>query len=152
IADSFGPRAMAVVLTGMGKDAAVGARAVKRAEGIVLVQSEETAEQPSMPRAAIECGAANLVVPLPEIATVIAEAVTGSDLPWPRAEVEAAEALFAGSGEVRRLLRAIDWSRTPLGLLARWPVSLRTTLRLVLDSPMPMSVLWGPDLIQLYND
>src|SRR5262249_26734716 len=32
------------------------------------------------------------------------------------------------------------------------PVSLRTTLRLVLDSCMPMCVLWGPDLIQLYND
>src|SRR6185295_8344393 len=149
IADSFGPRALAVVLTGMGTDAATGAAAVKRAGGLVIVQSEDTADQPSMPRAAIECGAADLVLPLHEIAPVIADVVAGGELPRPRAELQAAEALFAGAGEVSRLLRAINWSRTSLGPVAGWPVSLRTTLRLVLDSQMPMSVLWGSDLIQL---
>ncbi|HKU62887.1 MAG TPA: chemotaxis protein CheB [Gemmatimonadales bacterium] len=44
IADSCGSRALAVVLTGMGRDAAVGAGAVKRAGGVVLVQSVETSE------------------------------------------------------------------------------------------------------------
>src|SRR5262249_51394102 len=147
LAESLGPRALAVVLTGMGKDGARGAAAVKTAGGVVLVQSEDTAEQPSMPRAAIQSGAANLVLPLHEIATAITSAVTGGELPRSRAEIEAAETLFAGPGEVRRLLRTIDWSRTSLGPLAAWPVSLRTTLRLVLDSCMPMCVLWGTELI-----
>ena len=56
-----------ISLTGMGKDASAGAAAVKRAGGVVLVQSEETAEQPSMPRAAIARGASDLVLPLHEI-------------------------------------------------------------------------------------
>ena len=129
IADSYGPRAVVVVLTGMGKDAAAGALAVKRAGGVVFVQSEETAEQPSMPRAALACGASDLALPLHEIATVITDVVTGGVLPRSRAEVEAAEVLFSGPGEVRWQLRAIDWSRLPLGPLARWPSSLRTTLR-----------------------
>ena len=152
IADSCGSRALAVVLTGMGKDAAGGAAAMKRAGGIVLVQSVETSEQPSMPRSTVASGAFDLVLPLREIAAVLASVVAGGDLPRPRSEVEAAEALFAGESEVPRLLRAMDWSRTSLGPVAGWPISLRTTLRLVLDSKMAMSVLWGPDLIQLYND
>ena len=152
VADSYGPRALAVVLTGMGKDGAVGAASVKRAGGVVLVQSEETAEQPSMPRAAVACGASDLVLPLYEISGVVADVVAGGELPRPRAEMEAAEALFSGAGDVRRLLRGIDWSRTALGPLAAWPDSLRGMLRLVLDSPMPMLLLWGPDLICLYND
>src|SRR5262245_24047826 len=152
IADSYGSRALAVVLTGMGKDSAAGAAAVRRAGGVVLVQSEWTAEQPSMPHAVIDRGAADLVLPLHELAPVIADVVTGGELPRPRAEVEAADALFRGSGELRRQLRAIDWTLTPLGAVRRWPASLRTALRLVLDSPMPMLLLWGADFIQLYND
>ena len=152
VADSYGSRALVVVLTGMGKDAAAGALAVKRAGGVVLVQSEETAEQPSMPRAAIASGASDLVLPLHEIGSVITDVVTGGELPRPRAELEAAEALFAGAGDVRRLLREIDWSRTPLGPLARWPGSLRTMLRLVLDSPMPMLMFWGTERVHVYNE
>jgi PAS domain S-box-containing protein len=152
IADSYGARALVVVLTGMGKDAAAGAAVVKRAGGLVLVQSAETAEQPSMPRGAIASGAADLVLPLHEIASVIVQVVRGGELPRPRTELEAADALFGGEGEVPRLLRAMDWARTPLGPVRDWPVSLRTALRLVLDSPMAMIVLWGPDHIQLYND
>src|SRR4051812_45282092 len=114
VADSCGPRALAVVLTGMGEDAAAGAAAVKRAGGLVLVQSEETSEQPSMPRAAIARGASDLVLPLPEIAAAIAHVVTVGELPRLRAEIGATEALFVGDGEARRLLREIDWSRTPL--------------------------------------
>ncbi|HKU62888.1 MAG TPA: response regulator [Gemmatimonadales bacterium] len=105
-----------------------------------------------MPRETIARGAADLVLPLSEIAPVVTQVLGGGDLPRPRAEIEAAETLLSGDGEVMRLLRDIDWSRTSLGPISSWPVSLRTTLRLVLDSRMPMSVLWGPDLIQLYND
>lgn len=49
-------------------------------------------------------------------------------------------------------MSAIDWSRTPLGPVDRWPTSLRTTVAVVLRSRIPMSLWWGPKHIQLYND
>lgn len=50
------------------------------------------------------------------------------------------------------LIRAFDWSATPLGSPESWPQSLRLTVRLMLNSNHPMFIWWGPDLIQLYND
>jgi chemotaxis response regulator CheB len=60
IARSFGPRAIGVVLTGMGSDGALGARRLHLAGGRVLVQSESSAEAAEMPKAAIKVGAADL--------------------------------------------------------------------------------------------
>ncbi|MEO7547522.1 MAG: hybrid sensor histidine kinase/response regulator, partial [Ramlibacter sp.] len=45
-----------------------------------------------------------------------------------------------------------DWSKTPLGAIAQWPASLRIAVGSALDSPLPMIILWGPELIQVYND
>lgn len=59
---------------------------------------------------------------------------------------------FTGHGEMSAFMRAHDWSETPLGSLARWPQSLKTAVDLVLASPLAMIVLWGPELIQIYND
>lgn len=94
LADSCGERTLAVVLTGMGKDGSKGALAVKQAGGMALVQSEDTAEQPYMPRAAINAGAADLVLPLHKISIVITSVVSGGKLPRPQNEIEAAEAMF----------------------------------------------------------
>ncbi|WP_156381450.1 HWE histidine kinase domain-containing protein [Aurantimonas sp. Leaf443] len=55
-------------------------------------------------------------------------------------------------GEVGRLIRAADFSSTPLGAAGDWPSPLRTILSAVLDSPACGSVLWGPDLRLFYND
>lgn len=63
-----------------------------------------------------------------------------------------AEALFAGPGEMRALMRAKDWAATPLGPVSGWPQSLRTALSICIASRFPMFVWWGPDLIMLYND
>ena len=41
---------------------------------------------------------------------------------------------------------------TPLGNIDRWSPSLRSLVSLVLDSPLAMTVLWGPDLVQVHND
>lgn len=50
------------------------------------------------------------------------------------------------------LIRAYDWAVSPLGLPDKWPSSLRTSVSNMLNTGLPMLVLWGPDLICLYND
>src|SRR5947208_3976780 len=62
----------------------------------------------------------------------------------------AADPLFVG--ETGALMRAIDWSATPLGPVERWPLTLRSALSVCLDSPLPMMIWWGPELVTLYND
>ena len=60
--------------------------------------------------------------------------------------------LFAGPGEMRQRVRDFDWSATSLGPIHAWPHALRTIVDVALGSAFPQVVLWGPDLIQLYND
>src|SRR3984885_13385908 len=59
---------------------------------------------------------------------------------------------LAGGGEMGALTRAHDWSSSPLGRPESWPQSLRTAVRLVLNTNHPMFIWWGPQLIQFYND
>ncbi|MCP3143258.1 ATP-binding protein [Pyxidicoccus xibeiensis] len=58
----------------------------------------------------------------------------------------------SGGGATGALVRAIDWSKTVLGPLESWPVSLRTIVGTLLHSRHPMVLFWGPELIQFYND
>jgi signal transduction histidine kinase len=60
--------------------------------------------------------------------------------------------IFDGPGEMRALCRAFNWSETALGPAATWPLSLRTLVQVILDSPTPMFLWWGPELTQIYND
>jgi PAS domain S-box-containing protein len=62
------------------------------------------------------------------------------------------EDLFAGGGRVGALMRAHDWSTSPLGPPSAWPQSLRTVVSVLLHSQFPMFVAWGPELGFLYND
>ena len=59
---------------------------------------------------------------------------------------------LAGGGGMGDLLRSIDWTRNSLGPMEAWPQSLRTVLSILLESKHPTFVLWGRELIQLYND
>src|SRR5665213_172387 len=59
---------------------------------------------------------------------------------------------LVGGGEMGALMRALDWSSTPLGRPESWPQSLRTAVRLVLNTNHPMFIWWGPNRIQFYND
>ena len=55
-------------------------------------------------------------------------------------------------GEMGALIRAFDWSKTSLGPIAGWPQSLKTTVDLLLRSPVPIVLLWGRDGVMIYND
>jgi two-component system chemotaxis response regulator CheB len=64
----YGRRALAVVMTGMGKDGAAGALAIKRADGKTLAQDQATSVIYGMPKAAIDAGAIDEVAALADIA------------------------------------------------------------------------------------
>ncbi len=55
-------------------------------------------------------------------------------------------------GEMASLISEFDWSGTSLGAMSDWNASLRNTVAEILDSIWPTMILWGPDLIQIYND
>ena len=70
-----------------------------------------------------------------------------------RSDAWASTASFlAGGGELGALMRAHDWSRTPLGPVAGWPQSLRTALSILLPSHAQIVMFWGKELVALYND
>ncbi|MCD6290417.1 MAG: chemotaxis protein CheB, partial [Anaerolineae bacterium] len=70
-AAAYGPRVVAAVLTGMGKDGTDGARALKRAGGYVLAEHESSCVVYGMPRSIVEEGLADEVVPIEEMADAI---------------------------------------------------------------------------------
>ena len=57
-----------------------------------------------------------------------------------------------GGGEAGAAMRAKDWSDTPPGSPSTWPQSLRTTVRLILNTDQPMAVWWGDELCFFCND
>lgn len=57
-----------------------------------------------------------------------------------------------GGGEMGKLIRAKDWSKSSLGDPADWPQSLRTMVAVMLDNPFGMYIAWGTEYTQLYND
>jgi signal transduction histidine kinase len=59
---------------------------------------------------------------------------------------------LVGGGEMGKLIRSMDWSKTPLGPIDAWPQSLRTTVSLCLASNFPIAIAWGPKHVQIYND
>jgi two-component system chemotaxis response regulator CheB len=63
-----GSRVAAVILTGMGSDGVAGLAAVRAAGGHVIAQDEKTSVVHGMPRAAVEAGVVDRVLPLGEIA------------------------------------------------------------------------------------
>jgi len=58
----------------------------------------------------------------------------------------------AAAGETGALARAHDWASTSLGPIEAWPESLKTTVRTILLSPVPIVTLWGEDGVMIYND
>ncbi len=62
------------------------------------------------------------------------------------------EQIFAGNSKMAMLIRAQDWSPTPLGCISSWASSLKTTVSIRLNSRFPMVIWRGKELVMLYND
>jgi len=80
MAAAYRDRAIAVVLTGTGKDGNMGVQAVKTMGGTVIAQDEATSEFFGMPQAAILTRSVDFVLPLDEIAPALVALVTGGKL------------------------------------------------------------------------
>jgi two-component system chemotaxis response regulator CheB len=78
VAGSYGPAAIACVLTGSGSDGAMGVSAIKARGGTVLAQDPELADFRGMPEAAVTSGAVDYILPLEEIAGVISGLVAAA--------------------------------------------------------------------------
>lgn len=68
VAQCFPSRSIGVIMTGMGSDGREGVRAIKNAGGRAIAQNEETSVVYGMPKAVVDDGLVDKVVPLPEIA------------------------------------------------------------------------------------
>jgi len=69
VAASLGPRTIAGLLTGMGRDGAAGLLALRQAHALTFAQDEASCALFGMPREAIQLGAATWILPLSEIAS-----------------------------------------------------------------------------------
>jgi two-component system chemotaxis response regulator CheB len=75
VAAAYGPRAVGVLLTGMGDDGALGLAEMKAAGGLTIAQDESSSIVFGMPAEAIQLGAATHILPPRKIATVLLEQV-----------------------------------------------------------------------------
>ncbi|MGO4439792.1 PAS domain S-box protein [Rhizobium sp. RAF56] len=67
--------------------------------------------------------------------------MTHTDLPF-----------LAGGGKLASLIATFDWAGTSLGAIDGWSQILKTTVAILLRSPVPIVTLWGEDGIMIYND
>ena len=63
-----------------------------------------------------------------------------------------AQISLPGSGELHRLISHYNWGATSLGAIDTWSRSLLTAVGFMLQSPVPMVMLWGSSGVMLYND
>ena len=59
---------------------------------------------------------------------------------------------IAGNGEMADRIRAHNWAATLLGPIEYWSETLLATVNLMLHSPFPTILSWGPEMVFLYND
>ncbi|HEX7636940.1 MAG TPA: chemotaxis protein CheB, partial [Burkholderiaceae bacterium] len=108
LADSYGPQAIAVLLSGFDSDGAVGVQRVKEFGGLVVAQEPEEAQHDSMPRAAIATGMADWVLPVAEMGPRIAEySRLGTRLRFDEHATRGTAASAAADDSLREVLRLL---------------------------------------------
>jgi two-component system, chemotaxis family, CheB/CheR fusion protein len=119
IAEHWGERGVAVVLSGTGSDGAQGVRAVRVAGGLTLAQAPESAKFDAMPRAAISLGGADLVLDPAAIGERLAELIAAGG-PWSGGSHPALEPvrLEAVTGQLKHIT-GIDFSQYKESTLRR---------------------------------
>jgi hypothetical protein len=63
-----------------------------------------------------------------------------------------AQSPIAGNSELAGRIRAYNWAASPLGPIENWSETLLATVNLMLHSPFPTILSWGPEMVFLYND
>ncbi|MFA5899929.1 MAG: hypothetical protein WC829_12555, partial [Hyphomicrobium sp.] len=54
--------------------------------------------------------------------------------------------------DMKKRIREFDWAQTPIGPVEQWPTCLKCAVELITASPVPMTLLWGPQGTMIYND
>jgi two-component system CheB/CheR fusion protein len=118
LAESYGPHAICVILSGTGADGSLGLKAVKGKGGLVIAQEPDEAAYDGMPRSAIMTGAVDFVLPaarIPEALVEYDQRLTQSRLPpW-----EAAKDWLPEIVELLRAKTAHDFRLYKAGTLQR---------------------------------
>lgn len=82
VSEIFGAKTVGVILTGMGHDGAKGMQAIKRMKGMTIAEDQSTAVVFGMPKAAIEAGVVDIVLPLPRVAEGIVQCLKRGASKW----------------------------------------------------------------------
>lgn len=61
------------------------------------------------------------------------------------------DALFRDADELLDAYAAVDWATTPLGPVKDWSPALRGAVDLMINTPNPVTLIWGPELVLVYN-
>ena len=104
----------AIILSGAGSDGTAGAKAVKGAGGVVLVQDPGEATHEAMPRAVIAAGVADIVAPVSELADRLVQLVRHKEVLEPLIRALSPEAAIDDNDEVS-LKRIFDVVRSRTG-------------------------------------
>jgi len=95
LAEHYGENTVGIILSGTGSDGALGVRAIKAAGGVALIQDPQTAKYDGMPRAAIQTGSADMVLPATKVGDVLQGLIAlpaSMRLPLPDEEVSGTQA------------------------------------------------------------
>ena len=71
----YGADVVSVILTGMGCDGAAGMKKIKQAGGYIIAEAEETCVVYGMPKAVVDAGIADEILPVQQVADAIVNAV-----------------------------------------------------------------------------
>ncbi len=79
VAATYGDESIGVILSGTGRDGAMGIKAIKEKGGTTIAQDQATSEHFGMPDAAISTGMVDFIFPVYDIARAIVELVTSKE-------------------------------------------------------------------------